>query len=142
MKKSFIFAVVLAAGVMAFVACSKKDHNDPETQNNQFNIEDYVGQWHLDSMVADGVTTIRPIDVEIINDSLLQVSADYMKEPQAYRWSHADGKINGPWIWSSPVMYVDYSVVTQNSNNAVLRKEDNGMLLYFTHIIHISDIAY
>ena len=139
MRKYLFFA--LAALTLTFIACSKKDKNDPDTDSTE-TIADYIGQWRLDSMVADGGTTIRPIDVEIINDSLLQVSSDYMKEPQAYKWSHANGKINGPWIWSSPVMYVDYSVVTLNSSNAVLRKEDNGMLLYFTHIIHISDIAY
>lgn len=139
MRKILFFALTLVASVLAFVACNKDDQNNPETPNNQTNITDYIGQWHLDSMVTDEGTTIRPIDVEIINDTLLQVSADYMKEPQAYKWSHANGKINGPWIWSSPVMYVDYSVESLDTKNAVLKKEDNGTLLYFTHIIHIKD---
>ena len=129
MKKILFFALALVAGALAMTSC---DPNNPDNPGD-FKIEEYVGTWHLDSMVADGGTTIRPIDVQVVNDTLLAIGTTPEGEPQYYKWSHADGKINAPWIWSSPLIYVDYTVVSYNTTNVVLRKEDNGTQLFFTH---------
>ena len=127
MKKFLFFAIALVASALVLTSCN----NNPSNPSD-INIADYVGVWHLDSMVADGGTTVRPIDVQVVNDTAL-IIADAYGQPQYYTWSHANGKINAPWIWSSPLMYVDYTVVSHNPQNAVLRKEDNATLLYFTH---------
>ena len=129
MKKIFIFAMAFVASVLAFTSCNPNDPSNP----GDFKIEEYVGTWHLDSMVADGGTTVRPIDVQVLSDTLLAIGTNPEGEPQYYKWSHADGKINAPWIWSSPLIYVDYTVVSYNTTNVVLRKEDNGTQLFFTH---------
>lgn len=137
MKKILFFAFALAASVLAFTSCNKEGKNEPETPAS-INKEYFEGYWHLDSMANAGS---RPIDVTLVNDTLLSVNADYYKEPQYYKWSHKDGKINAPWIWSQPLQYVDYSVVSVDNAKAVLKKETDGMLLYFTHILVVHDQA-
>ena len=96
----------------------------------------FEGYWHLDSMANAGS---RPLDVTLINDTLLSIDALEFKEPAKYKWSHKDGVINAPWIWSAPIQYVNYSVVSVDNAKAVLKKETDGMLLYFTHILEVPE---
>ena len=131
MRKFLFLAIALVAGVLAFTSCNKKDNNDPE-----INQEYFEGYWHLDSMSNGG---IRPIDVTLINDTMMSIDAEMFKEPALYKWSHKDGVINAPWIWSAPIQYVNYSVESLNESKAVLKKESDGMLLYFTHILTVQD---
>ena len=135
MKKYLIFA--FAALTLTFVACDPKDKqkNEPETPAS-INKEYFEGYWHLDSMANAGS---RPLDVTLINDTLLSIDALEFKEPAKYKWSHKDGVINAPWIWSAPIQYVNYSVVSVDNAKAVLKKETDGMLLYFTHILEVPE---
>jgi len=127
MRKILYFAFALVASALTFTACNGNNPTDPSTINPEY----FEGYWHLDSMANAGS---RPVNVALVNDTLISISTPYDQEPQYYKWSHKDGKINAPWIWSSPLMYVDYSVVSVDNANAVLKKESDGMLLYFTHI--------
>lgn len=135
MRKFLFFAFALAASVLAFTSCNKEDKNEPETPAS-INKEYFEGYWHLDSMANAGS---RPLDVTLINDTLLSIDALEFKEPAKYKWSHKDGVINAPWIWSAPIQYVNYSVVSVDNAKAVLKKETDGMLLYFTHILEVPE---
>jgi hypothetical protein len=129
MKKSlFIVALaIVALGALTFTSC---DNNKPKKASD---IEKYLGVWHLDSIVSEGVATIRPLDVEVVNDTLLRIKDNPEAEPNNYKWSHEKGKINAPWPWSQPLMNVDYDVVSVNEEKAVLKRVDAETHLYLTH---------
>ena len=61
MKKTLFFAIALAASVLAFVSCDKKDKNDPTSDQTKFAPEELLGtSWRTEGVYVNGEQQAAP----------------------------------------------------------------------------------
>lgn len=134
MKKTFLFAFALVASVLAFVACDKKDKNDPETQPT-IPASKYDGVYVSDSIVDNGDLYPHQIFWTVLNSQEVEIHGygvrKYTVEDHFFTINMDDNKKIFLELMFEPVD--DKLVFYVGEGGAYLNVPDDAML-YMYHL--------